>query len=178
MHDSTATPAFPVSTFHRWGCSQTATCCNKGPGRWFLGEGLEEERMAPGGHWFSSFRWLGALQGDTAKPWLGTTQKAPETVGHSCSCLLAEQGVWVVVVQSLSHVRLFVTPRLPLPGSPSLFPGVCSNSCPSSQWCHPNISSSVAPFSSCPQSFPASGSFPMSWLFASGGPSTGASALA
>ena len=45
-----------------------------------------------------------------------------------------------------------------------------------SQWCHPTTSSSVAPFSSCPQSFPASGSFQMSWLFASGGQSTGASA--
>ena len=52
---------------------------------------------------------------------------------------------------------------------PSLSPKVCSNSCPSSQRCHPNVSSSVAPFSSCPQSFPASGSFPMSQLFASGG---------
>ena len=45
-------------------------------------------------------------------------------------------------------------------------PRVCSNSCPLSQWCHPTISSSVSPFSSCPQSFPASWSFPMSWLFA------------
>ena len=52
----------------------------------------------------------------------------------------------------------------------------CSNSCPSSQWCHPNISSSVVPCSSCPQSFPASRSFPMSQLFASGGQSIGASA--
>ena len=67
------------------------------------------------------------------------------------------------VVQSLSHVRLFVTPaqrlqhaRLPCS---SLSPRVCS--CPSSRWCHPTISSSVAPFSSCPQSFPASGSFPV-----------------
>ena len=51
---------------------------------------------------------------------------------------------------------------------------ICSNSCPSSWWCHPTISSSVAPFSSCPQSFPASESFPMSWLFASGGQSIGA----
>ena len=49
----------------------------------------------------------------------------------------------------------------------------CSNSCPSSQWCHPTISSSVIPFSSCPQSFPASGSFPMSQLFISGGQSIG-----
>ena len=49
---------------------------------------------------------------------------------------------------------------------PSLSPGVCSNSCPLSQGCHPTISSSVTPFSSFPQSFPASGSFPMSRLFA------------
>ena len=53
-----------------------------------------------------------------------------------------------------------------------------SNSCPSSQWCHPTISSSVVPFSSCIQSFPASGSFPVSQLFASGGQSVGVSATA
>ena len=64
--------------------------------------------------------------------------------------------------------------RLPCP----LSPGVCSNSCPLSQWCHPTISSSVAPFSSCLQSFPASESFPMSQLFAWGGQSTGVSASA
>ena len=61
---------------------------------------------------------------------------------------------------------------------PSLSPKVCSNSCPLSQWCHPTISSSVASFSPCPQFFPASGSFPMSWLFASGGQSIGVSASA
>ena len=60
--------------------------------------------------------------------------------------------------------------------SPS--PGVHSNSCPSSQWCHPAISSSVVPFFSCPLSLPASESFPMSQIFAWGGQSTGASALA
>ena len=65
--------------------------------------------------------------------------------------------------------------RLPCP-SPS--PGACSNSCPLSQWCHPTISSSVIPFSSCLQSFPVSGSFPMSWLFPSGRQSIGASASA
>ena len=59
---------------------------------------------------------------------------------------------------------------------PSPTPGVYSNSCPSSQWCHPAISSSVVPFSSCPQSFPSSGSFPMSQLFAWGGQSTRVSA--
>ena len=63
--------------------------------------------------------------------------------------------------------------RLPCP---SLSPWVCSNSCPLSQWCHPTISFSVALFSSCPQSFPASGSFPMSQLFALGAQITGASA--
>ena len=64
------------------------------------------------------------------------------------------------------------------PPCPSPTPGVHSNSCPSSQWCHPAISSSVVPFSSCPQSLPASESFPMSQLFAWGGQSTGVSALA
>ena len=62
------------------------------------------------------------------------------------------------------------------PPCPSPAPGACSNSCPSSQWCHPTISSSVVPFSSCPQSFPASGSFQMSQLSASGGQSIGVSA--
>ena len=59
---------------------------------------------------------------------------------------------------------------------PSITLGPCSNSCPLSQSCHPTISSSVVPFSSCFQSFPASGSFPMSQLFASGGQNFGASA--
>ena len=62
------------------------------------------------------------------------------------------------------HGWLYI--RLPCP-SPS--PGVCSNSCPSSQWCHPAISFSVTPFSLCLQSFPASGSFLVSWLFVPGG---------
>ena len=64
------------------------------------------------------------------------------------------------------------------PPCPSPTPGVYSNSCPSSRWCHPAISSSVIPFSSCPQSLPASGSFPISQLFAWGGQSIGVSASA
>ena len=64
------------------------------------------------------------------------------------------------------------------PPCPSPTPGVHSNSHPSSQWCHPAISSSVVPFSSCPQSLPASEAFPMSQLFTWGGQSTGVSALA
>ena len=64
------------------------------------------------------------------------------------------------------------------PPCPSPTPRVHPNSCPSSQWCHPAISSSIVPFSSCPQSLPASGSFPMSQLFTYGGQSTGVSASA
>ena len=84
-------------------------------------------------------------------------------------------------VQSLSCVWLFVTPwnrstaRCPCP-SPT--PGVYPNSHPSSQWCHPTILSSVVAFSSCTQSLPASGSFPMSQLFAWDGQNIGVSALA
>ena len=64
------------------------------------------------------------------------------------------------------------------PPCPSPTPGVYSNSCPSSRWCHPTISSSVICFYSCPQSLPAPGSFPMSQLFTWGGQSTGVSASA
>ena len=64
------------------------------------------------------------------------------------------------------------------PPCPSPTPAVYSNLCPSSQWCHPTISSSVIPFSSCPQSLPASGSFPLSQLFTWGGQSTRVSASA
>ena len=63
-----------------------------------------------------------------------------------------------------------------IPPCPSPTPGVHPNPCPSSWWCHPTISSSVVPFSSCPQSFPASGSFQMIQLFSSGGQTIGVSA--
>ena len=107
------------------------------------------------------------------------------------------------VIQSLSHVWPFVTPMdCSTPGFPVLHcllefvhthvygvsdaihpdypshPPVSSNSCPFSQWCHPTISFSVTPFSSCPQPFPASGSFPMSQLFVFGGQSIGTSTSA
>ena len=74
-----------------------------------------------------------------------------------------------VVSDSLGSHGLQHT-RLPCP-SPT--PGACSNSCSSSQWCHPTVSFSVIPFSSCLQSFPGSGSFQMSQSFASGGQNTG-----
>ena len=100
----------------------------------------------------------------------------------SFQLLLILLGFWdsFVVVQSLSRVRFSATPwtaahQASCP-SPSARP--CTDSCPSRRWCHPAISSSVVPFSSCPQSLPASESFPISQLFASGGQSIGASASA
>ena len=81
-------------------------------------------------------------------------------------------------VQLLNCVRIFAPheSQHAKPPCPSPTPGVYLNSCPSSRWCHLAISSSVIPFSSCPQSLPASGSFPVSQLFASGGQSIGVSA--
>ena len=89
-----------------------------------------------------------------------------ELFSRSCSVDKLSPTLWP---HGLKHTKL--------PCS-SLSPGVCSNSCPLSQLCHPTISSSVAPFSSCPQSFLASGYFPMSQLFVSGGQSIGVSASA
>ena len=82
-------------------------------------------------------------------------------------------------VHLLSHVQLFVRHGLQhaRPHCPSPTPRVYSNSCPLNRWFHPTVSSSVIPFSSCPQPFPASGSFQMSQLFTSGGQSIGVSAL-
>ena len=77
----------------------------------------------------------------------------------------------------VSHSLWHHEPQHARPPCPSPTPGVHPNPCPSSRWCHPTISSSVVLFSSWPQSFPASGSFQMSQLFASGGQSTGVSAL-
>ena len=82
------------------------------------------------------------------------------------SCSVVSDSLWP---HELQHTR---------PPCPSPTPGVYPNSCPSSRWCHPPISSSVIPISPCPQSLPASESFPMSQLFAWGGQSTGVSALA
>ena len=90
-----------------------------------------------------------------------------------------------LVISSVQFSRSVVSNSLQLhesqharPPCPSPSPGVHSDSRPSSWWCHPAISSSVIPFSSCPQSLPASESFPISQLFAWGGQSTGVSALA
>ena len=87
-------------------------------------------------------------------------------MGHwvQFSCSVMSDSLWP---QGQQHTR---------PPCPLSMPGVYSSSCPLSQWCHPTISSSVVPFSSRLQSFPASGSFQMSQFFASGGQSVGVSA--
>ena len=90
-----------------------------------------------------------------------TIKEAPEV--QVCRSVMSDS----LQLQWLQHVRL---------PCPSPTPRACSNSCPSSQWCHPTISSSVIPFSYCLQSFPASGSFLRSQFFLSGGQSIGASA--
>ena len=105
-----------------------------------------------------------------------------------CSIIPISQGMCACVVSPFSSVqfsRSVVSDSLrshesqhARPPCPSPSPGVHSDSQPSSQWCHPAISSSVIAFSSCPQSLPASESFPMSQLFTWGGQSTEASALA
>ena len=82
------------------------------------------------------------------------------------SCSIVSDSLWP---HGLQHAR---------PPCPSPIPGACSNSCPLSRWCHPTISSSLGPFSSCLQSFPASGSLQMSQLFALGGQNIGVSASA
>ena len=96
--------------------------------------------------------------------WNNCKCKQAHSVQFSCSVVSDS-----LQLHELQHVR---------PPCPSPTPRDHSNSCPSSQWCHPAIPSSVVPFSSCPESLPASKSFPMSQLFAWGGKSTGVSALA
>ena len=88
---------------------------------------------------------------------------------YATSCLVTKSCPTLCDPHGLQHTRL---------PSPSLSPGACSNSCPLCQWRHPTISCSVVPFSSCPQSFPASGCFPRSQIFTSGGQIIGASASA
>ena len=92
------------------------------------------------------------------------------SIGHELlllfSCSIMSDSLWL---HGLQHTRLACL---------SLTPGACSNSCPLSQWCHPTILSSFVPFTSSLQSFPASGSFPVSWLFASDGQSIGSLASA
>ena len=102
---------------------------------------------------------------------------------HSWRCIQAKR--WSESISSVQFSHSIMSNTLPphesqqaRPPCPSPTPGDYANSCRSSWWCHPAILSSVVPFSSCPQSLPASGSFPMSQLFPSDGQSIGISALA
>ena len=92
-------------------------------------------------------------------------------------CSVAQKKIFSIQFRSVAQSCDWA-PQHTRPPCPSPTPGVHPNPCPLSQWCHPTISPSVVPFSSCPQSFPASGSFQMSQPFASGGQSIGASASA
>ena len=123
------------------------------------------------------FHWLGYCQGSSLFPvGLCYLHRAWDLPLFVSQFYLTE--VYNVSVQLLSCVRLFVTPQtaacqasLSITNCRSLL-----NPCTSSQWCYPTISSSVVPFSSCPQSFPASGSSQMSQVFTSGGQTIGVSA--
>ena len=116
-----------------------------------------------------------SLSKSSVASWMRSSQVPPNipvtTSGYTacCCCSLAQ------LCPTLCNPMDYIARQA---SCPSLSPRVCSNSCPLSQWCHPTVSSSVAPFSSCPQSFPESGSFPMSQLFASGDQSIIASASA
>ena len=120
--------------------------------------------------WYLAFSfWLTSLS-------MITSRSIHATADGIISCFLV---VYVSVQFSHSVVSNSLWPhglQHSRPPCPSPTPGVYSNSCPSSRWCHPAISSSVIPFSSCLQSFPASGFFPMSQFFESNGESTGVSA--
>ena len=119
------------------------------------------------------FWWMNSkILKDSSKCWTWADKKLHKWV--RCAAFSSVQSSHSVVSDSLWPHE----PQHARPPCPSPSPGVHSDSCPSSQWCHPTISSSVIPFSSCPQSLPASKSFPMSQLFTWGGQSTGVSALA
>ena len=111
--------------------------------------------------------------------WPRDPTRVPHIAGRFFTCWAIREAKQSSSVQlSPSVVSDYLWPREPQhakPPCPSPTPGVYPNRCPLSWWCHPTISSSVIPFSSCPQPFPASGSFQMSQLFASGGQSFGVS---
>ena len=113
--------------------------------------------------------WLIGKDPDPGKDW---RQEKKGMTGYLISCLHCRQiffTIWATR-EAISSVQFssVAQSQHARPPCPSPTPGVHSNSCPSSWWCHPAISSSVVPFSSCPQSLPASQSFPMSQLFAWG----------
>ena len=121
--------------------------------------------------WFMLHKWQENNRGSALYLTIIINSSAAKimAVFHSAQFSSVAQLCLTLRPHELQHAR---------PPCPSPAPRVYSNSCPSSWWCHPAISSSVVPFSSCPQSFPTSGSFPMSQLFTWGGQSIGVSASA
>ena len=157
---------------HDWTTSLSLSCIGKGNGNPLQCSCLENPR--DGGALWAAVS--GVSQSRTRLKWLSSSSR--EAIFHTClsfnvsycslqfSCSVVSDSLWP---HGLQHTRLPCT-------SPT--PRACSNSCPSSRWCHPTISSSVIPFSSCLQYFPASGSFQMNKFFPSGGQSIGVSASA
>ena len=126
-------------------------------------------RESPTIHWWYSLIWNGSresIKWNRLRKWKDFEHLFFLLSRHMCSVAL----LFSCSVVSNSATHGLKHARLPCP-SPS--PGVCSNSCPSSRWCHPTVSSSAIPFSSCLHAFPASESFPVSWLFTSSGQSIG-----
>ena len=132
---------------------------------------LEEQYGSSSVHFLGQVKFLNAptefehLKCSLGSHWLRYLSAHLGAGSPSCFCSVMSNSSWP---HGLQHA---------MPPCPSPTPRACSNSCPLNWWCHPTISSSVAPFSSCRQSFPTSGSFQMSQLFASGGQSIGASAV-
>ena len=157
------------------------------PGRIKIGICFPHTRLLPAGQILSnkSHALLSHPHPQATHPWV---QKCPSPHLKMKSPALSLSGDPLVILSGWRNCKYWSLSRVQLLGTPwstahqaslcSTFPRVCLNSCPLSQWCHPTISSSVTPFSSCLQSFPASRSFPMSGLFASGDQSIGASASA
>ena len=158
----------------RWGDGSWGRA---GKGRWIRGTGvasgyLERKKRLPGN----------CLRNSEEKRTLGN-QPGAGTSWVTSPCFTGLGCVSVCHLSSVQFSHSVTSDSLrphglqpARPPCPSPTPGVHPNSCPLSWWCHPTISSSVVPFSSCPQSFPASGSLQMSQLFVSGGQCTGVSA--
>ena len=138
-------------------------------------EGADHSYRWKGPFIFFSFFWLCCVACWILVPWPGIELLPAESRAQSLNHWTAREGSsaqFSSVMSNSLQLHGLQHARLPCP-SPT--PGACSNSCPSSKWCHPTISSSAVPFSSCPQSFPASGSFPMSQFFTTRGQRIGIS---
>ena len=121
------------------------------------------------------WRWSVPLITVYAETGESNAELPPDTVQLQTWCLTNTLLFSCSVVSDFSQPHGLPHTRLPCPSSS---PGACSNLCPLSQWCHPTISFSARHFSPCLQSLPATASFPIRWLFESGGQHTGASTLA